>query len=160
MKNVAIYPGTFDPITNGHVDLVERASKLFHHIIVAIAASENKKPLFNLPERVELAEKALSAYPNVKVMGFDSLLLDFAKQQNAQVIIRGLRSVTDFEYELQLASMNRSLNPDIESMFLMPADKYLYLSSSIVREIALLGGNVSAYVPTNVLERLNQKSKR
>lgn len=160
MKNVAIYPGTFDPITNGHVDLVERASKLFHQIIVAIAASENKKPLFNLPERVELAEKALSAYPNVKVMGFDSLLLDFAKQQNAQVIIRGLRSVTDFEYELQLASMNRSLNPDIESMFLMPADKYLYLSSSIVREIALLGGNVSAYVPTNVLERLNQKSKR
>jgi pantetheine-phosphate adenylyltransferase len=160
MKNIALYPGTFDPITYGHVDLIERACKLFGEVIVAIAASDNKQPLFNLSERIDLAKTALSSYRNAKVVGFDSLLLDFAKEQNARVILRGLRTVTDFDYEFQLACMNRSLNSEIESLFLIPAEKYLYLSSSIIREIAMLGGDVSAYVPANVVTALKQKAKR
>lgn len=157
MKNTAVYAGTFDPITYGHVDLVERAANIFESVIVAIAASHNKRPLLALEERVHLSAEALKNYANVVVKGFDSLLLDFAKQNGANVILRGLRTVTDFEYEFQLASMNRRLNPTIETMFLMPAENYMYVSSSLVREIASLGGDVSPFVPEDVVKALVKK---
>lgn len=156
MKNIAVYPGTFDPITYGHVDLVERASRIFDQVIVAIAANQNKKPLLTLSQRVSLSAQVLKNQANVNVLGFDSLLLDFARQQSANVILRGLRTVTDFDYEFQLASMNRILNPNIETMFLMPAEKYMYLSSSLVREVALLGGDVTGFVPPLVVQALKE----
>ena len=159
MKNIAVYAGTFDPITFGHIDLVERASRIFDQVIIAIAASPNKKPLFSLEERVELSKSALKHHQNIMVSGFDTLLLEFAKQHNANVILRGLRAVADFDYEFQLAGMNRSMNPDIESMFLMPAEKYTYISSSFVREIASLGGDVSGFVPALVVNALKEKFK-
>jgi len=154
-KKTAIYPGTFDPITNGHIDLVQRAAKLFDTVIVAIAASSKKNPKFSLEERIELAQKVLADCPNVTVKGFDILLIDFAHQQNATVLIRGLRAVSDFEYEFQLASMNRSLAPDLESVFLMPADEYSFISSSLVKEVAALGGDVSKFVHPIVYEALH-----
>jgi pantetheine-phosphate adenylyltransferase len=157
MNNIAVYAGTFDPITFGHIDLVQRATTIFDEIIVAIAASPVKKPLFSLDERVELTSNILSSFRNVKVSGFNSLLLDFAKKHGANVILRGLRTVTDFDYEFQLASMNRHLNSDIESIFLMPAENYMYISSSLVREIASLGGDVSAFVPEQVAKALKLK---
>jgi len=157
MKNIAIYPGTFDPITWGHIDIIERAGRLFQRVIVAVAANENKNPLFSLADRVALAAEALAAYPNVEVKGFNHLLLDFAKENNANVILRGLRTVTDFDYEFQLASMNRFLNPKIESMFLMPAEKYMYVSSSLIREIASLQGDIKEFVPSNVASALQKK---
>ncbi|EKD71572.1 MAG: phosphopantetheine adenylyltransferase [uncultured bacterium] len=157
MKNIAVYAGTFDPITFGHVDLVERAARIFNQVIVAVAASPKKQPLFSLNERVTLAETVLSQHQNVMVKGFDTLLLNFAKEHQANVILRGLRAVADFDYEFQLASMNRFLNPEIESMFLMPAEKYMYISSSIVREIASLGGDISGFVPASVAEALLKK---
>ncbi len=157
MKNIAIYPGTFDPITYGHIDVIERALRLFDEIILAVAANTGKRPLFDLDERVTLAAAELSKYPSVRVMGFETLLLDFAKQQGANVILRGLRTVTDFDYEFQLASMNRHINPAIESLFLMPAEKYMYVSSSLVREIALLGGDVAGFVPPRIVTALAQK---
>lgn len=157
MKNTAVYAGTFDPITYGHVDLVERASPIFDRVIIAIAASPNKKPLFSLEERVRLAAEVLRKHQNVAVHGFDSLLLEFARQHGANVILRGLRTVTDFEHEFQLASMNRFMNPKIESMFLMPSEKYMYISSSIVREIASLGGEVTGFVPALVADALRKK---
>lgn len=157
MKNIAVYAGTFDPITYGHVDLVERAARIFEKVIVAIAVNNNKKPLFSLEERVEMSAQILSKHANVQVLGFDCLLLDFAKQHSANVILRGLRAVADFDYEFQLASMNRFLNPTIESMFLMPAEKYMYISSSLVREIASLGGDVTGFVPPLVVEALRTK---
>jgi pantetheine-phosphate adenylyltransferase len=157
MKNIAVYAGTFDPITFGHIDLVERAARIFDAVIVAVAASSKKQPLFSLNERVELAANVLSKYKNVQVHGFDCLLLDFAKQHSANVILRGLRAVADFDYEFQLASMNRFLNAAIESMFLMPSEKYMYVSSSIVREIATLGGDVSGFVPAVVVQALHKK---
>lgn len=157
MKNIAIYPGTFDPITYGHVDLVDRAATIFESVIIAIAASHNKKPLLTLEERVQLTAEALKNRPNVMVKGFDSLLLEFAKQHRANVILRGLRTVTDFEYEFQLASMNRRLDPEIETMFLMPAENYMCVSSSLVKEIALLGGDVTAFVPDEVVKALDKK---
>jgi pantetheine-phosphate adenylyltransferase len=157
MQNIAVYAGTFDPITYGHVDLVERAASIFGSIIVAIAANSAKNPLFSLEERVDLAADVLSRYQNVKVAGFDYLLLDFAKQHGANVILRGLRTVTDFDYEFQLASMNRNLNPKIESIFLMPAEKYMSISSSLIREIASLGGDVSAFVPELIVRALKNK---
>jgi len=155
-KKIALYPGTFDPITNGHIDLVQRAAKLFDSVIVAIASSSKKNPRFTLEKRIELAEKVLSDCPNVKVKGFDILLIDFAHQQNATVLIRGLRAVSDFEYEFQLASMNRNLAPDLESVFLMPADEYSFISSSLVKEVASLGGDVSNFVHPLVYEALNR----
>ena len=160
MKNIAVYAGTFDPITFGHIDVVERAAQIFDQVIVAIAANQNKKPLFSLVQRVTLAGQVLSNQPNVVVQGFDGLLLDFVKQHGANVILRGLRAVADFDYEFQLASMNRHLNPHIESLFLMPAEKYLYISSSIVREIASLNGDVSGFVPPLVVQALQKQNQQ
>lgn len=156
MQNTAIYPGTFDPITFGHMDLVERASRLFKRVIVAVAVNANKKPLFSLDERVDMAKTVLSVYPNVEVCGFKSLLTDFAKQQGANIILRGLRAVSDFDYEFQLAGINRRIAPDLESLFLMPAERYTYISSRLVREISALGGNVKEFVPDMVVQKLQQ----
>lgn len=156
MKTI-VYPGTFDPITNGHIDLVERASNLFHHVIVAIASSERKGPTFELDERIELAKEALSHLENVEVRGFDYLLVNFVKDCRGDAILRGLRAVSDFEYEFQLANMNRALAPDIESIFLTPSEKLSYLSSSLVKEIASLGGNINAFVHPSVKEALSRK---
>lgn len=158
-NKIALYPGTFDPITNGHIDLVQRAANLFDEVIVAIASSQKKKPLFTLEKRIELAENVLADCPNVTVKGFDILLVDFAKEQKAEVLIRGLRAISDFEYEFQLASMNRNLAPGIESLFLMPADEYSFISSSLVKEVAVLGGNVSDFVHPLVDEALKNKAK-
>lgn len=157
MKNIAVYAGTFDPITYGHVDLIERATRLFDQLFIGIAASPKKNPLFTLEERVALAKDALKNCQHVEVEGFDSLLLDFAQAHNANVILRGLRTVTDFDYEFQLASMNRRLNSKIENIFLMPAENSMYVSSTLVREIASLGGDVSPFVPPIVAQALKKK---
>lgn len=146
MKNTIIYPGTFDPITKGHEDLVERACKLFDKVIVAVAANPRKESLFSLDERVELAKQVLAAYEPVEVMGFANLLIDFAKEQKARIILRGLRAVSDFEYEFQLANMNRRLADDIETLFLTPAEQYTYISSTMIKEVARLGGNIRQFV--------------
>lgn len=155
-----VYPGTFDPITNGHIDLVERACRLFDHVVIAVAASNRKNPLFTLDERVSLAQEVLAHLPNVEVMGFDILLVEFVRQQNAQAVLRGLRAVSDFEYEFQLANMNRALAPTMESLFLTPAEHLSYISSSIVREIAFLGGDVSQFVAKPVELALKKKFDR
>ena len=152
--NTVIYPGTFDPITNGHIDLVNRAARLFDHVILAIAANLPKTPCFNLEERIGLAETVFNDLPNVSVLGFSDLLVDFAKREGANVLLRGLRAVSDFEHEFQLASMNRRLAPDIETVFLTPDEGYNYISSSLIREIAKLGGDVSPFVHPAVLAAL------
>ncbi|MDH5784185.1 MAG: pantetheine-phosphate adenylyltransferase [Chromatiales bacterium] len=154
---IAIYPGTFDPITNGHSDLIQRASKLFDTVIVAIAANPKKVPLFSLDERIELAQGALCELDNVEVSGFDSLLADFAREHSARVILRGLRAVSDFEYEFQLAGMNRRLAPDVETIFLTPAETYTFLSSSLVKEVAELGGDVTEFVDAQVMAALHNR---
>ncbi len=153
----AIYPGTFDPITRGHEDLIRRASRLFDEIVVAIAENRNKTPFFTLDERVEIAREVLADIPGVRVEGFSSLLIDFAARHEAHIVLRGLRAVSDFEYEFQLAGMNRNLKPDIETIFMTPSDQYMFISSSMVREIARLGGDVSAFVHPLVMQRLNAK---
>jgi len=153
----AIYPGTFDPITNGHSDLVLRATRIFDKVIVAVAANTSKHPAFSLNERVTLARKVLKDLKNVEICGFDTLLVDFVHTQKAQVILRGLRAVSDFEHEIQLASINRRLAPDVETMFLTPAEQYTYISSSLVREIASLGGNISGFVHQKVEYALQNK---
>lgn len=152
-----IYPGTFDPITNGHVDLTERAARLFDRVVVAIAYSEKKTPLFCLEERVQLCQASLSHLHNVEVTGFSNLLTDFAKSQGANCVLRGLRAVADFEYEFQLANMNRAMYPEFESIFLTPAEHLSYISSSLVREIASLGGDITPFVPEQVAAALEQK---
>ncbi|WP_041522192.1 pantetheine-phosphate adenylyltransferase [Gilvimarinus agarilyticus] len=152
-----VYPGTFDPITNGHKDLVERACRLFDRVVVAVAASNRKAPMFDLEQRVELAQSTLSHLDNVEVCGFDNLLVDFVRDSGAQGVVRGLRAVSDFEYEFQLANMNRALAPDMESLFLTPAEHLSYISSSIVREIAVLGGDVSKFVTPEVELALKAK---
>lgn len=152
-----IYPGTFDPITHGHEDLVYRASRLFGKVIVAVAVSSGKAPFFSLEERVKMARDVLAGYSNVEVTGFSGLLMEFARQQDAHIIIRGLRAVSDFEYEFQLAGMNRGLYPDVETIFLTPSEQYMFISATIVREIARLGGDVSKFVHPLVIERLRQK---
>ncbi|PHS22554.1 MAG: pantetheine-phosphate adenylyltransferase [Methylophaga sp.] len=157
MNTTVIYPGTFDPITNGHIDLVHRASKLFDRVIVAIAINPSKAPTFSLEERVTLAEQTLAGLNNVEVCGFEGLLIDVAKQKDANVILRGLRAVSDFEHEFQLAGMNRKMNPEIETLFLTPAEQYTYISSSLVREIASLGGDVSEFVAPCVMAALKAK---
>jgi pantetheine-phosphate adenylyltransferase len=156
MKTI-VYPGTFDPITNGHIDLVERASKLFDKIVIGIAASQRKGPLFTVEERIGLASDALAHVPNVEILGFDYLLVNFVKDCKADGIMRGLRAVSDFEYEFQLANMNRALSPEIESIFLTPAERFSYISSSLVREISSLDGDVSNFVPANVADALKAK---
>ena len=155
MPVTAVYPGTFDPFTNGHSDLVERASSLFDKVIVAIAANPGKTPLFDLQARVSMANTVLSGLENVEVCGFSELLVDFARKQQANVILRGLRVVSDFEYEMQLASMNRHLASDIETLFLTPAEQYSFISSSLVKEIAQHGGDVSEFVHASVAEQLS-----
>jgi pantetheine-phosphate adenylyltransferase len=154
-----IYPGTFDPITNGHVDLTERASRLFDRVVVAIAYSEKKTPLFNLQERIELCEVSLAHLDNVEVTGFSNLLTDFAKSQDARCVLRGLRAVADFEYEFQLANMNRAMYPEFESIFLTPAEHLSYISSSLVREIASMGGDIGPFVPEPVATALRERFK-
>lgn len=143
---VAVYPGTFDPLTRGHEDLVRRGAKIFDRLVVGVADSPNKKPFFSMDERVQIATEVLSHYPNVEVKGFRGLLKDFVRANEATVIIRGLRAVSDFEYEFQMAGMNRYLLPDVETMFLTPSDQYQFISGTIVREIASLGGDVSKFV--------------
>jgi len=155
----AVYPGTFDPMTMGHVDLVKRASKLFDSVIIAIASSDSKKPMFSLDERIEIGNKIFADDPKVEVVGFSGLLVNFAKDNDANILIRGLRVVADFEYEFQLANMNRAMSPDIESVFLTPKEEYSYISSSLVKEIASMGGDVTRFVDPVTLEALNQKIK-
>lgn len=157
MDTIAIYPGTFDPITHGHADIVRRASRLFGRIVVAVAESPKKEPSFSLEQRVLLAREALEDLPNVEVLGFDTLLASFAKAQGARVILRGLRAVSDFEHEFQLAAMNRQLAPQVETMFLTPAEEYSFVSSSLVREIARLGGDVSNFVSPAVVQALAER---
>ncbi|TLX53408.1 pantetheine-phosphate adenylyltransferase [Stutzerimonas nosocomialis] len=155
--NRVLYPGTFDPITKGHGDLVERAARLFDHVIIAVAASPRKNPLFPLEQRVELAREVTRHLPNVEVVGFSSLLATFAKEQNANILLRGLRAVSDFEYEFQLANMNRHLAPELESLFLTPSEKYSYISSTLIREIARLGGDISNFVHPTVMDALHKR---
>lgn len=153
----AIYPGSFDPLTNGHLDVVQRATKLFDRVIVAVAKSESKHPLFTLEERVELARKAIGHMRHVKVDSFDGLLIEYVARRKAQAVVRGLRAVSDFEFEFQLALMNRKLDERIETIFMMPKDTYTFLSSRIVKEISRLGGDVSAFVPGHVKMALKHK---
>ncbi|MDH5765285.1 MAG: pantetheine-phosphate adenylyltransferase [Gammaproteobacteria bacterium] len=160
MSVIAVYPGTFDPITNGHTDLVERASKLFDRVIVAIAANPSKTPLFDLDHRVSMANTVLGHLQNIEVCGFSELLVDFARSHKANVILRGLRVVSDFEYEMQLASMNRHLAADIETLFLTPAEQCSFISSSLVKEIAQLGGDVSEFVDQSVVKELSGIMRR
>lgn len=160
MANKAIYPGTFDPITSGHVNIIERASHIFEQVVVAVADNQRKAPAFNLERRVSLAQAATAHLPNVSVSPFAGLLIEFAKAQQAKVIIRGLRAVSDFEYEFQLASMNRRLSPDIESLFLTPSEEYAFVSSSLVREIAAMGGDVAQFVPDVVAKALSEELYR
>ena len=153
----AIYPGTFDPVTRGHEDLIRRAARLFDEVIVAVAENRGKEPYFTLDERVGLARNVLADLPRVRVEGFSGLLIEFAAQHQAQAILRGLRAVSDFEYEFQLAGMNRNLKPDIETIFMTPSDQYMFISSSMVREISRLGGDVTAFVHPLVAEQLRGK---
>ena len=157
MPNIAIYPGTFDPITFGHADLIERASHLFDRVIVAVAARPGKNPAFSLDERLKLANIALAGQDRVEVCSFEGLLVEFARQKGAKAILRGLRAVSDFDYEFQLAGMNRKLAPDIETLFLTPSEQYANISSTLVREIAALGGDVSPFVHKKIVAELTQK---
>jgi len=158
MKNrIAVYPGTFDPITNGHLDIIERGLKLFDGLIVAIAESPAKEPLFDVDERVTMAKEAVKKYKNVKVESFNCLLIDYLRKKNANIILRGLRVISDFEYEFQMALTNRKLAPDIETVFMMTAEGYSYLSSRFIKEIARLGGRFDCFVPVNVAKMLKEK---
>jgi pantetheine-phosphate adenylyltransferase len=156
-QKIAVYPGTFDPITHGHTDLVRRAMNVFDHVIVGIAANPSKQPMFDIDERVAMAQQVLADYQQVEVCGFSGLLVDFAKSKSAVAVIRGLRAMSDFEYEFQLASMNRHLDSQLESIFLTPADKFSFISSSLVREVAMLGGDISDFVHPSVEQALQQK---
>jgi pantetheine-phosphate adenylyltransferase len=154
---IAVYPGTFDPITLGHEDMLRRAAQLFDQVIVAVAAGHHKKTLFSLEERIGMAREATQAYPQVQIESFSGLIRDFVVARGAKVMVRGVRGVTDFDYELQLAGMNRNLMPDVETVFLPPHEKYQYISSTLVREIATLGGEVDKFVSAGVFERLMNK---
>ena len=153
----AVYPGTFDPLTRGHEDLVRRASMIFGTVILGVADSRAKRPFFTLTERVDIAREVLSDLPNVKVVGFSGLLINFIREHNARVILRGLRAVSDFEYEFQLAGMNRNLYPDVETVFLTPSEQHMFISATLVREIATLGGDVSKFVHPLVRDKLREK---
>ncbi|MEL0069246.1 MAG: pantetheine-phosphate adenylyltransferase [Betaproteobacteria bacterium] len=153
----AVYPGTFDPFTKGHEDLVRRAASLFDEVIVAVADSQAKNPLFSLEDRVKIAKEVVTPFGNVSVAGFSGLLMDFIRENQAKIVVRGLRAVSDFEYEFQLAGMNRNLYPDVETLFLTPAEQYTFISGTMVREIALLGGDVSAFVNPLVLQHIQKR---
>ena len=157
MSTKAIYPGTFDPVTLGHLDIVTRAAQMFNQVVMAVAASPSKKPMFTLHERVDLARSMVAHLPNVEVVGFSDLMANFARTQQANVLVRGLRAVSDFEYEMQLAHMNRHLLPTLESVFLMPTEGFSFISSSLVKEVARHGGDVSAFLPPHVLQALLAK---
>ena len=155
---VAIYPGSFDPLTNGHVDIIQRGSRLFDRIVVGVLINLEKAPLFTVPERVAIAREVFRGWANVEVDTFDGLLVDYARSKQASVIVRGLRAVSDFEYELQMALMNRRLSPEVETVFMMPAEPYTYVSSRLVKEVVALGGSVHGLVPGTVEDRLREKS--
>lgn len=157
MKRIAVYPGTFDPVTNGHLDLVERASRQFDRLIIAILRHDEKQPVFSLEERMALLREAAAPFPNVEVDAFHGLLVDYAQKVGAGTIVRGLRALSDFEYELQMAMMNRRLAPDVETVFLMPSEAYAYLSSRLVREVARLGGDLTGLVPAQVVAALKRR---
>jgi pantetheine-phosphate adenylyltransferase len=159
-EDVAVYPGTFDPLTRGHEDLVRRAARLFPQLVIGVADSRGKRPIFSLAERVDMAREVLADLPNVTIEGFDGLLLDFLKKLDARIVVRGLRAVSDFEYEFQMAGMNRRLYPEIETVFLTPGDEFTFLSATMVREIALLGGDVSQFVQPPVQTRLHDKLRQ
>jgi pantetheine-phosphate adenylyltransferase len=157
----AIYPGTFDPLTNGHLDLIARGAKIVDELVVAILRnSEKGTPLFSVPERVEMITEAVSVFPNVTVDTFDGLLVDYARRQNAKAVLRGIRAISDYEYEFQMAMMNRKLDPELETLFMMPAEKYTYVSSRLIKGVFRLGGDVTALVPPMVVERLKSKQGR
>ena len=160
MKKIAIYPGSCDPITNGHVDLIKRASKLFDEVIIAITQNANKSSFLSIDERVSAAENSIRPLKNTQVLSFNSLLVDFAKEHNAQIIIRGLRAVSDFEYEFQLSGMNKRLNSEIETLFMTPSEEFANISSSLVREILMLGGDISPFVPSEVKKILLEISEK
>jgi len=154
---IAVYPGSFDPLTNGHVDIILRGAHIFDKIVLALLVNVDKNPLFSLEDRVEITRKVFQEYPNVEVDTFDGLLVDYAKRRDISVIVRGLRAISDFEYELQMALMNRRLSPETETVFMMPAEQYTYVSSRLVKEVFALGGSVSGLVPEVVEERLKKK---
>ena len=156
-ETLAIYPGSFDPLTNGHVDIIQRGSGLFDRIVIAILLNVEKSPLFTVDERVEIARDVFREYPNVEVDTFDGLLVEYARRKGARVIVRGLRAISDFEYEMQMALMNRHLNPGVETVFMMPAEAYTYVSSRLVKEVVALGGSVTSLVPSVVEQRLHEK---
>jgi pantetheine-phosphate adenylyltransferase len=157
MNSIAIYPGSFDPLTNGHVDIIQRGARMFDRIIVAMLVNMEKAPLFTVPERVDIARTVFRGRPNVEVDTFDGLLVDYARRRQATAIVRGLRAISDFEYEMQMALMNRRLNPEVETVFMMPAEPYTYVSSRLVKEVVALGGSVSGLVPEIVEQRLREK---
>ncbi len=157
MKRKIVYPGTFDPITRGHEDLVRRAARVFDEVVVAVAANASKRPFFTLEERVAMARDSLSDLPGVRVTGFDGLLVEFVRREATSLVLRGLRAVSDFEYEFQLAGMNRSMYPDLETVFMTPSEQYMFISASMVREIARLGGDVRPFVSPLIAERLTTK---
>lgn len=157
MKHLAVYPGTFDPVTNGHIDLVERSLRIFDEVIIAVAENPKKAPLFPLEERIEMFKAVTAKYKNIEIEGFDGLLVDYVRKKKAVAIIRGLRAVSDFEYEMQMALMNRRLDNNIETVFLMPSEEYSFITSTIVKEAASYGGDVSSLVPKAVVERLKKK---
>ena len=160
MNHIAVYPGTFDPITLGHEDQVRRAARLFDRVILAVADSRAKRPFFTLDERVDMAHEVLRDVDNIEVAGFSGLLMKFVQERGARVVVRGLRAVSDFEYEFQLAGMNRGLYPEVETVFLTPGERFMFISSTMVREISVLGGDVSKFVPPVVAQRLAEKIKQ
>ena len=159
-RTKAIYPGTFDPLTNGHLDLIARGAKIVDELVVAILRNSDKgTPLFSVPERLEMITEAVSVFPNVSVDTFDGLLVDYARQQNAKAVLRGIRAISDYEYEFQMAMMNRKLDPELETLFMMPAEKYTYVSSRLIKGVFRLGGDVTQLVPPLVVERLKDKTR-
>jgi len=159
-KVKAIYPGSFDPTTNGHLDLIARAARIFDHVVVAVLNNSQKSALFSVTERVEMLTEAVQAFENVSVATFDGLMVDFARQQQAQAVVRGIRAISDYEYEFQMALMNRRLAPELETVFMMPAEKYSYVSSRLIKEVFRLGGSIEGLVPPSIVLRLRERAKR